>query len=95
MATGLVVLLEIAPGRRDEFVELARAHAQRSLALEEGRCLNFEVYVPVESETQVILVEKYVDDDALQAHWDSAHMAAYLARVSDLIVSRTRYRCRV
>ncbi len=93
MVTGLIVFLEIAPERRNEFVEVARTHGERSMRLEAGRCLGFEVFAPVESETQVILVEKYVDDDALQAHWDSAHMAEYLARVSDLIVSRTRSLC--
>ncbi|HAJ36808.1 MAG TPA: hypothetical protein DCL15_14080 [Chloroflexi bacterium] len=93
MATGLIVHLEIAPGQRDAFVEIARAHGVRSLLLEGGRCLSFEVFVPVASATQVILVEKYVDDDALQAHWDSPHMAEYSARVEAMITSRTRYRC--
>ncbi len=65
------------------------------MRLEAGRCLSFEVFTPVDSQTQVILVEKYVDDDALQAHWNSAHMAEYLAKVADLIVSRTRYLCTV
>ncbi|MCB0135163.1 MAG: antibiotic biosynthesis monooxygenase, partial [Caldilineaceae bacterium] len=76
MATGLIVHLEIADGRRDEFAALARAHGERSVRLEEGGCLSFEVFVPTENAQQVILVEKYADDTALQAHWDSAHMAA-------------------
>lgn len=93
MATGLVVLLEIVPGQRDAFVAIARAHATRSLQLEAGRCLRFEVFVPVASETQVILVEQYADDAALQAHWDSPHMAEYSARVEAMITGRTRHRC--
>ena len=95
MATGLIVHLEIADGRRDEFVVLARAHGERSVRLEAGGCLSFDVFVPTESAQQVILVEKYVDDTALQAHWDSAHMAAYMAQTGDLIVGRTRYLCTV
>jgi len=93
MATGLVVHLEILPTQRDAFVEIARAHAARSLRLEAGRCLHFDVFVPVASATQVILVEQYVDDAALQAHWNSPHMAEYGARVEAMITSRTRYRC--
>jgi len=93
MATGLVVHLEIIAERRAEFIDLARAHGERSVRLEAGRCLSFDVFVPTDSTTQVILVEKYIDDDALQAHWDSAHMAEYLASVADLIVSRKRYLC--
>lgn len=46
MATGLIVHLEIADGRRDEFAALARAHGERSVRLEEGNCLSFEVFVP-------------------------------------------------
>lgn len=95
MATGLIVHLEIAPERRAEFVEVARGHGERSRRLEEGRCLSFEVFVPTDSATQVILVEKYVDEAALQAHWDSAHMAEYTARVSAMITSRMRYLCTV
>ena len=95
MATGLIVHLEIVPERRAEFIQTARAHGERSVRLEAGGCLSFEVFAPIDSDTQVILVEKYVDDAALQAHWDSAHMAEYLARVGDWIVSRTRYKCRV
>ena len=95
MATGLVVLLEIAAGQRDAFVGLAQAHAERSVRLEDGGCLSFEVFVPAEDTNQVILVEKYVDDAALQAHWDSAHMAAYVAQISGMIVGRTRFRCTV
>ena len=71
------------------------AHGERSMRLEAGGCLSFEVFVPTESDNQVILVEKYVDDAALQAHWDSAHMAVYAAQVGDLIVGRTRYLCAV
>ena len=52
-------------------------------------------FVPVESENQVILVESYIDDGALQAHWDSAHMAEYSQRVAGMIAGRTRYLCTV
>lgn len=93
MATGLVVHLEIVPGQRDAFVEIARTHAARSLHLEGGRCLSFEVFVPVASDTQVILVEQYVDDAALRAHWDSPHMAEYSGRAEAMITNRTRYHC--
>jgi quinol monooxygenase YgiN len=95
VVTGSIVHLEIVPGRRDEFVALARAHGERSQRLEEGRCLRFDVFVPVESENQVILVESYIDDGALQAHWDSAHMAEYSQRVAGMIAGRTRYLCTV
>lgn len=95
MATGLIVHLEIADGRRDEFVALARAHGERSVRLEEGGCLSFDVFVSTENAQQVILVEKYADEAALQAHWKSAHMAMYVEQTGDMIAARTRYRCTV
>ena len=41
----------------------------------------------------MILVETYADDEALESHWRSKHMAAYLEKVKDMITDRKRYRC--
>lgn len=90
--TALVVHLDIEPSKFDEFVEIARAHAANSVKIEEG-CLRFDVMLPQDTPNQVILVEVYTDDAALQSHWDSPHMAAYLDKVGDMITRRNRYRC--
>jgi quinol monooxygenase YgiN len=41
----------------------------------------------------VILIEAYVDDAALESHWNSEHMAEYRNRIDGMIVKRTLYRC--
>ena len=92
MATSLVVHLEIAPEKFDEFVELARAHGKRSVSIEEG-CISFQVMLLQEEQNKVILVEVYQDNDALQSHWDSKHMAAYLETVGEMITGRQRFQC--
>ncbi len=92
--TALVVHLDIEPEKFDEFVDIARAHGARSAEIEEG-CLRFDVMVPEDDPHHVILVELYSDRAALESHWESAHMAAYLDRVSDMILSRRRYLCSV
>ena len=88
----LVVELEIDPKHFDTFVDIVTRHGANSLEIEEG-CLRFEVLIPRESKNKLILVEMYADDAALDAHWDSDHMAAYRKRVSKMIVSRVANRC--
>ncbi|HEX9585352.1 MAG TPA: putative quinol monooxygenase [Gammaproteobacteria bacterium] len=88
----LVVELEIDSRHFDEFVEIVTAHGENSRNIEEG-CLRFEVLKPREGDNKIILVEVYADDAALDAHWNSAHMAKYREQVSGLIVSRVAHRC--
>ena len=88
----LVVELEIDAQHFDEFVETVTAHGENSRKIEEG-CLRFEVLKPRESDNKIILVEIYADDAALDAHWNSKHMAAYREQVSGMIVSRVAHRC--
>lgn len=94
MSTALIVHLEIRPEDRERFVDIARSHGEYSVANEEG-CLSFQVMLPVDDADKVILVEVYDDDGALESHWNSEHMQAYLAKTKDMIVRRQRYRCRL
>ena len=94
MATSLVVHLEIASEKFDEFIEIARAHGKRSVEVENG-CLSFQVMLPQEEPNKVILVEVYQDDNALDIHWNSNHMAAYLEKTGGMIIGRQRFKCTV
>jgi autoinducer 2-degrading protein len=94
MATALIVHLDIRPEDFDRFVEIARAHGEYSVANEEG-CVSFQVMLPVDEKDKVILVEVYDDNGALESHWNSEHMQAYLEKTKDMIVRRQRYQCRV
>ncbi|MDX1512853.1 MAG: putative quinol monooxygenase [Gammaproteobacteria bacterium] len=88
----LVVELEIDEKHLKEFLDIVTAHGANSQKIEEG-CLRFEVLKPREGENRVILAEVYSDDAALEAHWNSEHMAAYREKVSGMIVSRVAHRC--
>ena len=94
MATGLVVHLDIAPEKFDEFIEICRAHGKNSVEIETG-CLSFQVMIPQEEPNKVILVEVYQDDEALDSHWKSDHMAAYLKKTGEMITGRKRFKCTV
>ena len=90
--TALIVHLDIKPESISEFLDLARAHGANSQHIESG-CLRFDVLVSTETENHVVLVEVYENDEALESHWISEHMAKYLEQVDDMIVERQRYRC--
>ncbi|MBF0276364.1 MAG: antibiotic biosynthesis monooxygenase [SAR324 cluster bacterium] len=94
MAVSLVVHLEIASEKFDEFIEIARGHGKRSLETEDG-CLSFQVMISEEEANKVILVEVYQDNEALESHWKSAHMAAYLEKTGGMISNRQRFKCTV
>ncbi len=92
MATSLVVHLDIAPDKFDDFLAIVRPHGEYSVANEPG-CLSFQVMLPKEAPHQVILVEVYEDEAALEGHWASAHMAAYREKVADMILERKSIPC--
>ena len=94
MATGLVVHLDIAPEKFDEFIEISSVHAKRSVEIEEG-CISFQVMTPQEEPNKVILVEVYQDDEALDFHWSSDRMAAFLEKTREMVTGRKRYKCTV
>ena len=90
--TALIVHLDIRPESFSEFLGMARAHAVTSKQIESS-CLRFDVMKSIEEENHVVLVEVYENDEALESHWISQHMAKYLEQVDDMIVERQRFRC--
>ena len=90
--TALIVHLDIRPESFSEFLDLARVHGANSQQIESG-CLRFDVMKSIEEENHVVLVEVYENDEALESHWISEHMAKYLEQVDDMIVERQRFRC--
>jgi (4S)-4-hydroxy-5-phosphonooxypentane-2,3-dione isomerase len=65
-AVMIVVEFEVKPTHRTAFIELMRAHAQRSRG--DDGCLQFDVMLPREDDAHVFLVEKWRDQAALDAH---------------------------
>lgn len=90
----LVVELKIAPGRQAEFVARARQHGANCLDIEEG-CLAFDVLVPEDGSERVFLYEIYADQQAVDTHLSTPHMAAYLEDTGEMIAERTRTACRL
>lgn len=57
------------PGRREEVLPLLMAHKARCLKDEPGT-LQFEVLVPNDDTTKILLYELYRDAAAFDAHWN-------------------------
>ena len=70
----------IEPGR-----EAIAAMVEASLA-EQG-CLDYTFTTDVLDPGTMLIVEKWVDDAALAAHFQTPHMAAFNAAISDLDVT--------
>jgi len=90
--TVLIVHIEANEGRLDEYLTHIKAHAHNSVQLEPD-CLRFEVLVPRESTSRLILIEVYTDDEALETHSNSQHMAKYRKLTEGMVAKSTIHRC--
>ncbi len=92
----VIATIDIAPGKRDEYLELFAQLVPKVLA-EQG-CLAFGPAVDVNSgisvqiplrDDVVTVVEQWADLDALQAHLSAPHMAEYKESVRGIVVGLT------
>ena len=90
----LVAEFEAKPEHREAFAKLMREHARAALDHEPG-CLQFDVTVGREDPNQVILYEVYRDDQALDEHMKSPHLAATRGSYAHMITSKRVVVCRI
>lgn len=68
---------------------LAHAAALRQASLAEPGCLGYEVFRAVDAADTLLLLERYRDEAALQAHRQSAHYQAWVVeRIVPLLAAR-------
>ncbi len=84
--------IEIAPGRTQEFVPLLMAHRARCLHDEPGT-LRFDVLLPQEDATKVMLYELYRDEAAFDTHWNGPSLARFREEAARMIASVSGSRC--
>jgi quinol monooxygenase YgiN len=85
---GIVATIEAVPGRMNELLPLLMQHRGRCLKDEPGT-LQFDVLVPRDDETKVLLIEVYADEDAFRAHWDGRSMATYKEQSAGMVAKIT------
>ena len=88
----LVVEIETKPGLRERFLARARTHRDLVLKSEPG-CKRFDVLRAQETADTVFFYELYTDAEALETHFNSAHMKNYLADTGSMIAKRRRSQC--
>ncbi len=91
----VVAIITAQPGLRDKVLEIARANIP-AVRAEDG-CIEYSLAVDAEGmgsfQTQFgadtfVFVEKWRDAAALKAHAAAPHMAAYGAKVKDMLAGR-------
>jgi len=88
-----VVTIEVAPGRRDQFVAALLAHKAR-LKNEPGT-LQFEVLMPNDDDTQVRVYEMYRDAAAFAAHLNGSSLAQWKEETAGMVVKLHGVRCAI
>ncbi len=88
----LFVELEIAPGRKGDFLARAREHRINVLNNEPG-CQRFDLLSPEDGGDTVFLYEIYADKDALETHFNTPYMKEYLDDTGPMIADRKRTLC--
>jgi quinol monooxygenase YgiN len=92
----VIAVVTAKPGQRDSILQAFRANVP-AVRAEKG-CLEYGAAVDAENalgfQTKwgpdtFLVVEKWESMDALKAHAAAPHMAAYAAKVKELIASRT------
>jgi quinol monooxygenase YgiN len=91
----VIAIITAKPGQREKMLEAARANIP-AVRAEDG-CIEYNIALDAEGmgsfQTKFgpdtfVFVEKWRDPAALKAHAAAPHMAAYSAKVKELIASR-------
>jgi autoinducer 2-degrading protein len=97
MLAGMItvsVILQVDPARVDYFMECIQEQA--ALSNTEPGCKRFVVSQKLDDPTVFTFQEEFVDEAALQAHYETPHFAKWKERTGDgLIVSRTSARGKI
>jgi quinol monooxygenase YgiN len=91
----VIAIITAKPGMRDKILEAVRDNLAPVRA--EDGCIEYNIATDAEGigsfqtkfgPDSFVFIEKWRDAQALKAHAAASHMAAYAAKVKDLIASR-------
>jgi quinol monooxygenase YgiN len=71
--------------KRAELLRVGQAVAAASRA-EEG-CISYRLYADTEAENELVFVEEWASDEALKAHFATAHVRSFMQEIPATIVS--------
>jgi quinol monooxygenase YgiN len=92
----VIATIEVAPGKRADFIREFQANVPNVLAeegcIEYAPTIDFETAIPAQGgvrENVVTIMEKWSSIEALEDHLIAPHMLAYRAKVKDMLVKVT------
>ena len=88
----LIATIEVVEGQRDRLLLLLKAHGARSLKDEPGT-LQFEVLVPREDDTKLLVYEVYRDDAAFDEHLNAVSIARFRKETDGMFEKIYATRC--
>ena len=88
----IVVTIEVTQGRREEFLPLLMAHKARCLKDEPGT-LQFEVLVPHDENSKLLLYQVYQDDAAFETHFHGPSITRLREEAAGMAADVQRTRC--
>ena len=71
--------------RRDALVQAGEAVAAASR--QEAGCLGYRLYAATEDPLAFVFIEEWKDDAALQAHFGTEHVAAFMRTIAPLVTA--------
>jgi (4S)-4-hydroxy-5-phosphonooxypentane-2,3-dione isomerase len=86
--------IEVIPGRRDQILPLTVAHKVRCLRDEPGT-VQFEILLPNDDDTKVLLYEVYRDAAAFEVHRNGASFTRWREETAGMVVKIYGTRCAV
>ena len=87
----IVVEFELKPQHAGDFIKLMKSHAELSRA--EDGCQQFDVLLPGEDQSRVLLVEAWRDQPALDVHMKLPAMARLRETWQPWLVNLKATRC--
>lgn len=81
----VVAAITAKPGMRDQVEALARDVAIDATHREEG-CITYALHRDVRDHDRVVFVERWISQEALDAHLQMPHLQAFIAAVGALAV---------
>ena len=80
----IIGTIEVVPQRMKELLPLLMAHKDRCLRDEPGT-LPFEILIPRDDDTKVLLYEVYSDQAAFDTHWNGASTKRVREEAGDMM----------
>jgi (4S)-4-hydroxy-5-phosphonooxypentane-2,3-dione isomerase len=84
--------IAVAPEKREQILPLLMAHRARCLKDEAGT-LQFDVVLPREDDSRILIYEVYQDDAAFEAHRNASSIAQWREETSGMAVKVIATRC--